>query len=127
MYAMCTTMHTASWGTKGDNGMAKDFGGAKKTTGNDGPDVFEVELLTAREYIRRFRLYNRARWITLINQYPNLITFSLQWVQQSFSQTGDSVFNPYLPCSLSCKYSLWTSHNTAIFKYSLGIVVSIVF
>ena len=35
--------------TKGDNGAAKDLGGAKKVTGKDGSDMYEVELPTARE------------------------------------------------------------------------------
>jgi len=48
MYAMCN-LHDVSWGTKGDNGAAKDLGGAKKVTGKDGADMFEVELPTARE------------------------------------------------------------------------------
>lgn len=48
MYAMCN-LHDVSWGTKGDNGSAKDLGGAKKVTGKDGSDMFEVELPTARE------------------------------------------------------------------------------
>ena len=48
MYAMCN-LHDVSWGTKGDNGAAKDLGGAKKVTGKDGSDMFEVELPTARE------------------------------------------------------------------------------
>ena len=40
MYAMCN-LHDVSWGTKGDNGAAKDLGGAKKVTGED---MFEVEV-----------------------------------------------------------------------------------
>jgi hypothetical protein len=36
-------------GTKGDNGSAKDLGGAKKVKGADGKEVMEVELPTARE------------------------------------------------------------------------------
>ncbi|KAI0068051.1 glycosyltransferase family 2 protein [Artomyces pyxidatus] len=48
MYAMCN-LHDVTWGTKGDNGSAKDLGGAKKVKGEDGKDVMEVELPTARE------------------------------------------------------------------------------
>ena len=33
----------------GDNGSAKDLGGAKKVQGKDGNDVYEVEIPTARE------------------------------------------------------------------------------
>lgn len=38
-----------SGGTKGDNGAAKDLGGAKKVKGEDGKEVYEVEVPTARE------------------------------------------------------------------------------
>ena len=47
MYAMCN-LHDVTWGTKGDNGAAKDLGGAKKVN-KDGKEVMEVELPTARE------------------------------------------------------------------------------
>ena len=47
MYAMCN-LHDVTWGTKGDNGSAKDLGGAKKVN-KDGKEVMEVELPTARE------------------------------------------------------------------------------
>ncbi|PSS29682.1 hypothetical protein PHLCEN_2v2830 [Hermanssonia centrifuga] len=36
-------------GTKGDNGSAKDLGGAKKVKDSNGKEVMEVELPTARE------------------------------------------------------------------------------
>ncbi|TFK41905.1 glycosyltransferase family 2 protein [Crucibulum laeve] len=48
MYAMCN-LHDVTWGTKGDNGAAKDLGGAKKIKGEDGQDMMEVDLPTARE------------------------------------------------------------------------------
>lgn len=48
MYAMCN-LHDVTWGTKGDNGAAKDLGGAKKVKGDDGKEFMEVELPTARE------------------------------------------------------------------------------
>jgi chitin synthase len=48
MYAMCN-LHDVTWGTKGDNGAAKDLGGAKKVKGEDGKELMEVELPTARE------------------------------------------------------------------------------
>ena len=48
MYAMCN-LHDVTWGTKGDNGAAKDLGGAKKVKDADGKEVMEVELPTARE------------------------------------------------------------------------------
>ena len=48
MYAMCN-LHDVTWGTKGDNGAAKDLGGAKKIKGEDGKELMEVELPTARE------------------------------------------------------------------------------
>ena len=48
MYAMCN-LHDVTWGTKGDNGAAKDLGGAKKVKGEDGKEMLEVELPTARE------------------------------------------------------------------------------
>ena len=37
MYAMCN-LHDVTWGTKGDNGAAKDLGGAKKVKGEDGKE-----------------------------------------------------------------------------------------
>ncbi|KAG6874429.1 hypothetical protein C0995_015165 [Termitomyces sp. Mi166 len=48
MYAMCN-LHDVTWGTKGDNGAAKDLGGAKKVKNEDGKEMLEVELPTARE------------------------------------------------------------------------------
>lgn len=66
MYAMCN-LHDVTWyvltdisiayisdgccvrGTKGDNGSAKDLGGAKKVKNDDGKEFMEVELPTARE------------------------------------------------------------------------------
>ncbi|TRM61502.1 glycosyltransferase family 2 protein [Schizophyllum amplum] len=48
MYAMCN-LHDVTWGTKGDNGAKKDLGGAKKVKGDDGNEVLELELPTARE------------------------------------------------------------------------------
>lgn len=48
MYAMCN-LHDVTWGTKGDNGAAKDLGGAKKVKDDKGNDMMEVELPTARE------------------------------------------------------------------------------
>lgn len=48
MYAMCN-LHDVSWGTKGDNGSAKDLGGAKKVQGKDGKDMMAVEIPTAQE------------------------------------------------------------------------------
>ncbi|OCH95669.1 chitin synthase [Obba rivulosa] len=48
MYAMCN-LHDVTWGTKGDNGAAKDLGGAKKIKDSNGKEVLEVELPTARE------------------------------------------------------------------------------
>ncbi|KAG5645351.1 hypothetical protein DXG03_006413 [Asterophora parasitica] len=52
MYAMCN-LHDVTWGTKGDNGAAKDLGGAKKVKNEDGKDVMEVELPTTREDVEQ--------------------------------------------------------------------------
>ncbi|KAG8877610.1 Chitin synthase, class 2 [Tulasnella sp. 331] len=41
--------HDIGWGTKGDNGAAKDLGSAKKVQGTDGKEMMEVALPTARE------------------------------------------------------------------------------
>jgi chitin synthase len=58
MYAMCN-LHDVTWGTKGDNGSAKDLGGAKKVKNSDGKDVMEVELPTQREDVDQ--LWNASR------------------------------------------------------------------
>ncbi|KAK7063807.1 chitin synthase [Favolaschia claudopus] len=58
MYAMCN-LHDVTWGTKGDNGSAKDLGGAKKVKGEDGKEMMEVELVTAREDVDQ--LWNASR------------------------------------------------------------------
>jgi chitin synthase len=47
-------------GTKGDNGAAKDLGGAKKVKGDNGKDVMEVELPTAREDVDQLWTASRA-------------------------------------------------------------------
>ncbi|KAG8897291.1 Chitin synthase, class 2, partial [Tulasnella sp. 403] len=48
LYAMCN-LHDIGWGTKGDNGAVKDLGSAKKVKGDDGNEMLEVQLPTARE------------------------------------------------------------------------------
>ncbi|KAF8326373.1 chitin synthase 2 [Cantharellus anzutake] len=50
MYSMCK-LHDLGWGTKGDNGAAKDLGGAKKVKDENGKEVMEVEVITAKEDI----------------------------------------------------------------------------
>lgn len=59
MYAMCN-LHDVTWGTKGDNGAAKDLGGAKKVKDADGKDVLEVEIPTAREDVDSMWAASRA-------------------------------------------------------------------
>ncbi|KIJ66341.1 glycosyltransferase family 2 protein [Hydnomerulius pinastri MD-312] len=59
MYAMCN-LHDVTWGTKGDNGSAKDLGGAKKVKGSDGKEMMEVELPTAREDVDRMWAASRS-------------------------------------------------------------------
>lgn len=56
---MCN-LHDVTWGTKGDNGSAKDLGGAKKVKGSDGQDVMEVEVPTAREDVEKVYMASRA-------------------------------------------------------------------
>lgn len=48
MYSF-SNIHDVSWGTKGDNGSAKDLGGATKVKGKDGKDMMAVELPTQQE------------------------------------------------------------------------------
>lgn len=59
MYAMCN-LHDVTWGTKGDNGSAKDLGGAKKIKGENGKDMMEVEIPTAREDVDRMWAASRS-------------------------------------------------------------------
>lgn len=59
MYAMCN-LHDVTWGTKGDNGSAKDLGGAKKVKGENGKDMMEVEIPTAREDVDRMWAASRS-------------------------------------------------------------------
>ncbi|CAL1694392.1 unnamed protein product [Somion occarium] len=58
MYAMCN-LHDVTWGTKGDNGAAKDLGGAKKVKDSEGHERLEVEVPTAREDVDQ--LWNASR------------------------------------------------------------------
>jgi len=59
MYAMCN-LHDVTWGTKGDNGAAKDLGGATKVKGDDGKEFMEVEIPTAREDVDQLWAASRA-------------------------------------------------------------------
>ena len=59
MYAMCN-LHDVTWGTKGDNGSAKDLGGAKKVKDVNGKDVLEVELPAAREDVDQLWTASRS-------------------------------------------------------------------
>lgn len=55
---MCN-LHDVSWGTKGDNGSAKDLGGAKKIKSETGVEMMEVELPAQKEDVDQ--LWNAAR------------------------------------------------------------------
>ncbi|KZV84311.1 chitin synthase [Exidia glandulosa HHB12029] len=65
-YAMCN-LHDVTWGTKGDNGSAKDLGGAKKVKDANGKEVLEVEALTNREDVET--LWQASR-VALRNKPP---------------------------------------------------------
>ena len=62
----CSCCDTRERGTKGDNGSAKDLGGAKKVKNADGKDVMEVELPTQREDVDQ--LWNASR--TALSRKP---------------------------------------------------------
>ncbi|KIY46301.1 chitin synthase [Fistulina hepatica ATCC 64428] len=57
-FSFCN-IHDVTWGTKGDNGAAKDLGGAKKVKGDDGKEMFEVEVPSKREDVDQ--LWSAAR------------------------------------------------------------------
>ncbi|KAJ7228020.1 glycosyltransferase family 2 protein [Mycena haematopus] len=63
LYFISSFMHLEPWHmftrTKGDNGAAKDLGGAKKVKGDDGKEMMEVEIPTAREDVNH--LWNASR------------------------------------------------------------------
>jgi len=59
MYAMCN-LHDVTWGTKGDNGAAKDLGGAKKVKGEGGKELMEVEVVTQKEDVDQLWLAARG-------------------------------------------------------------------
>lgn len=65
-YAMCN-LHDVTWGTKGDNGSAKDLGGAKKAKDANGNEVLEVEVPTSREDVED--LWQASR-VALRNKPP---------------------------------------------------------
>jgi chitin synthase len=56
---MCN-LHDVTWGTKGDNGAAKDLGSAKKIKVADGKEVLEVEIPTQREDVDSMWAASRA-------------------------------------------------------------------
>jgi chitin synthase len=57
IYAFCN-LHDVSWGTKGDNGAAKDLGQAKKVE-KDGKEMAEVAMPTRQEDVDA--LWSQAR------------------------------------------------------------------
>jgi len=59
LYAMCN-LHDIGWGTKGDNGAAKDLGSAKKIKGDDGKEMMEVKIPTAKEDVDALWAASRA-------------------------------------------------------------------
>jgi len=59
MYAMCN-LHDVTWGTKGDNGAAKDLGGAKTVKGTDGKTMLEVAIPSTREDVDSLWMESQA-------------------------------------------------------------------
>ncbi|OBZ78918.1 Chitin synthase 2 [Grifola frondosa] len=98
MYAMCN-LHDVTWGTKGDNGSAKDLGGAKKVKDSNGKEVMEVELPTAREdQNERCTRVGRQNMIMIVVFTSSAFT---NWVKKHV-ETNDATFNPYLSFLFIC-------------------------
>ena len=63
-------------GTKGDNGVPKDLGSAKKVKGEKEEEFMEVEVITEKEDIEQLWMADRISLYTLApdeKQHPNAV------------------------------------------------------
>ncbi|QRV83038.1 chitin synthase [Ceratobasidium sp. AG-Ba] len=100
MYAMCN-LHDLAWGTKGDNGADKNLGGAKKVKGDDGKEMMEVMVPTAKEDIDEMWAASRS----VLRQKPAEVKEKRDAVTKQLDHDRNSRTNVVL---------VWTGTNMAM-------------